>query len=629
MARALSSQTGAALLDLTQVPVSTRSLVGLLTDFAGQTDAIEAFHAGKLPLIVDALDEGRLLSGEKGFEQFLETSGELLNESRAFNHAPKLIFLGRPDSIELAKLGLQLACEAFTHTTLEVSFFAEPSARNLIDLYAQKEADPDSAYLQHPRPANELIDAYFKSIESALGIPKGTLWQSDAGRAFAGYAPVLAALGTLLAKFDNFLDIKNELELQGPQQAWAVIELVLNAILERERLQFVEQLRKRIAVQVPAEAYDKDEQLTLLVKLIHGYKPLSTGKVKLSGSDLQIYQSMVSQRLHEHPFIRHDEPANDVLGSLILAHAVVNDSLRFGDNSRLGPLSRQPFLWRSLGGMLQKSVSLLDGKYLGYLLNSLWNDPIGKPHRKVIVRSTSEELSALAIIPIENASEVQVEVMLPLGLYGQARNCSIDINGHLKLYGDAIGSGGGTFIIRGPVDILCSSLEVEADVITFDNSTWLEAETVTSRPRLELSTAPTAQVGWGGALATTFPWNQQSISAEPPYASPHQDLLESLLRECSRRLPVGATITLRPNYTNPEDERLNWIDREFKDAFAQLIGAMIRHGLATQDNVPAKGEAKIHIRFNSAWQDVFNAFKSGGDPKYGAFLEDARKLINR
>ena len=48
-------------------------------------------------MIVDALDEGRLLSSETGIEQFLISTAELLRSNRTVTSRPKLIFLGRFD----------------------------------------------------------------------------------------------------------------------------------------------------------------------------------------------------------------------------------------------------------------------------------------------------------------------------------------------------------------------------------------------------------------------------------------------------------------------------------------------------------------------------------------------------
>ena len=75
---------------LSAVPVSTGTLKALLFDLSGPDDPVLAFHEGRLPIIVDALDEGRLKSAETGFENFIMTVAELLLENRSVTNTPKI-----------------------------------------------------------------------------------------------------------------------------------------------------------------------------------------------------------------------------------------------------------------------------------------------------------------------------------------------------------------------------------------------------------------------------------------------------------------------------------------------------------------------------------------------------------
>ena len=97
LARQVSATLKAPILDLAKVPVSTGSLHTLLTDLeaADKSDPVAAFHEGKIPVIIDALDEGRLLSNETGIECFLATTAELLLSNRSVTSRPKLVFLAR------------------------------------------------------------------------------------------------------------------------------------------------------------------------------------------------------------------------------------------------------------------------------------------------------------------------------------------------------------------------------------------------------------------------------------------------------------------------------------------------------------------------------------------------------
>jgi hypothetical protein len=429
----LSASQAVPLLDLAKIPVSTHSLVGLIqSDLLGPPDSIHAFHSGTLPLIVDALDEGRLLSGEQGFEGFLETTVELLLSDRTVTGRPKLIFLGRHESTALAKLGFEISGEAISTTSVEVGFFGEAAAWKLIDACALASAEPDAAYLRHPEPVRNLIGTYFNAIEAALGLETGTLWAEERGQAFAGYAPVLAALGSLLAALDNFPAVANRLQSGGGQEAWGVIETVLQEILDREQEKLCSKLTQQIDVALPTNAYDAHEQLTFLAQFVHRRPLEGANRVRLPAADQAKYFSMVGQSISEHPFIRDGKLGNAVLGSLVLAHAITHDLLRNTDLQTLENDSRQPFVWRSLRRQLLDPRALIDGRYLGCVLNSFWSDPLTQDPR-VYMRSTDDEGAAKIIVPGDRQGELVFELTLPMTLYGQMKDCDIDVLGTVTL----------------------------------------------------------------------------------------------------------------------------------------------------------------------------------------------------
>ena len=60
-------------------------------------------------LVIDALDEGRIFSGDNHIEAFLRTTLERLNDPAApKGQGPKLLFFGRPAAIDLAAAILEL-----------------------------------------------------------------------------------------------------------------------------------------------------------------------------------------------------------------------------------------------------------------------------------------------------------------------------------------------------------------------------------------------------------------------------------------------------------------------------------------------------------------------------------------
>lgn len=627
MARYLSASQNLPLLDLSVVPVSTGSLKSLVSDLSGEGDPVKAFHAGNIPIIIDALDEGRLLSNETGFEYFLQTTGEFLLQDRSVTTRPKLIIFGRHDSIEEATTWLEISGEGISTCSVEVGFFAEKEARDLIDAYATAGASPDAAYRYHPGPARELVDAYFIAIEAALGLPKGQLWTNEQGQAFAGYAPVLAALGSLLAGMDNFREVANRLGSEGRQEAWSVIETVLDEILKRERKKLCAQLALQIKVPVPGEAYDAHEQLTFLVRHVHDMPLEVSTRVKFPAMEQVKYQTMVKQYVGDHPFVRQGKPSNAVLGSIVLAHAVSQDLLADTDTWLLADLSRQPFLWRSLRSQIKGSPNpLIDGRYLGYVLNSYWNDPIIKSPR-VVIRSV-EENAADVHMPTEGGQSLLIKVALPLHFYGQLRDCDVEVQGNIKLEGHAASGSSSAFYIHGKTALIGETIEVVADTLTIvdDGQFWLESAVVQSSPRLNLNQKKSAKVGWGGRVASSYPWNALPSTLEPPYVVKPGDMLTALINECSLRLP-DRVLVINDDYSCSESEN-RWIARNFQRAFPQLLKLLINHDLARAEGFGTYAQNKLRIHMNTKWSDLRDAFRNlPSDPKLRAFVEDARLVF--
>jgi hypothetical protein len=352
LAQQLSATLKAPILDLAKVPVSAGSLYTLLTDLeaADQSDPVAAFHEGKVPVIIDALDEGRLLSSETGIERFLATTAELLLSNRSVTSRPKLVFLARFESIELARQSIELAAPGITRATAKVEFFDKEGAWQLIQAYAATAAKPGSQYQQHPESARDLIATYFDAIESVLGLAAGELWQNEQGRVFAGYAPVLAAVGSILAAIDDFITVTNNLKSNGGREAWGVVEAVLYEILSREQDKLRDLLSEQCESALPNAVYDVEEQLVLLAQYIES-KPLEgAGRVRLPPSDMEKYRDMVRTYLPHHPFLRRHEFGDAVLGSNAVSRAVYHRGTISRD--RLISLSRQ---WRQSAPMRRPS----------------------------------------------------------------------------------------------------------------------------------------------------------------------------------------------------------------------------------------------------------------------------------
>ncbi|MCY3819488.1 MAG: hypothetical protein OXH52_09010 [Gammaproteobacteria bacterium] len=644
-AQYLSSTKNAPLLDLAAVPVGTGSLSGLLSEYA--PDGRAAFHRGELPVIIDALDEGRLLSGEKSIEAFFASLVAFLQADRSSESSPKLILFGREESAEFSRLAVQVEDQEIATCTLGLDFFSESSASRLIDAYAQKElrrlesvrditrADRNRREaLLAGAPMREVKSAYFTAIEKALEVAPGDLWKDSQGRAFAGYAPVLASIGTLLASVENPLLLVSALRKTATRQAWDVIDAVIQQILQRERKKLVDKLAE--FQRTPANAYAPSEQLTYLGQLITGRQQvLVSGSVRFENEiEANRYREKVSQMSAEHPFIRAGRMANDVLGSVILAHAVLQGDASGDDGylPLLRDLAKGPFLWRSIRRELAlQSSTELDGRFLGYITASYWSDPLEgiRGRQRLQARERADGFVAVSIGGAEEG--VRFSALPPIALYGRMHHGEIDVRGAELLIEGATLSRGGTssFRFEGDNRIRCGTLDYNVESTQLRGSLWLEASGVSvAVPEPEIR-AVDCVYGWGGAIKGARPWKQLSREGlTNPYAlSP----VVELIADCRSNIPANGIVLLE-DYSIPEGEgQLGWTRRHGR-GFFRFMKLLVDRGHAERELVQSRRrENKYRIKLtNVPWHDLEakGHGHSTGKGVASELLEATRRLLS-
>ena len=569
-ARYLSAKKNAPFLNLAKVAVGTGSLQGLVSDY--RQDGRQAFHSGQLPIIVDALDEGRLLSGDNSLEAFLSSAVAFLQTDRSTSTNPKLVLLGREESAELSQFIISVEDQNITTATLRMDFFGKDAATELIDLYARRElkrlheigdlTDEDYGRRGHilvGEPMKRLKDAYFSAIERALEVQSGYLWTENRGRTFAGYAPVLASIGTLLASVNNPIVVTNRLTAANTREAWEVIDTVIQEILQREKSKLTNKLVDLEVV--PENAYDPNEQLYYLVQILGDCRSLTpTRSVRFNNErDSALYMEKVSQLCEEHPFIRSRKMANEVLGARIFAHAIC-DGYDLGEPahiSSLRSLSNGPFLWRSTRReLLTQCESILDGKFIGYILNSFWNDPMEKMSlaKQIRLEGTREGFVKIVVGNREDKAIV-FSAIPPVFLYGSMRDCEIvgeELN--LVMEGATLDSSSSSSLFRfhGNNRVLCNELTYKAKSMEIGGSLWLHAATViVSVPNPEVHVRGICEYGWGGEIRNSEPWKKLTRGTlSDPY---HESLISRLFSDCERNIPANG-IVLMDDYSLPVDD---------------------------------------------------------------------------
>lgn len=631
VAKALAAVNKLPLLDLAEVPVSTNALVGLLTtDVALPVNPIEALHRGELAVVVDALDEGRLLSGDTSFEKFLETSWELLLKDRAVPDRPKIILFGRDIAAELVETSLQVLEQSdITSAWLVLEFFDHPGAVRVIEAHAEETARLDKRVWRTTGPTQAVVAAFFDAIEGALRLPERTLWKNVEGRAFAGYAPVLAAIGRLISRETNPARLQTALGQAGVKRAWDVIERVAEEILDREQEKVKTQLERQVSSDVSSDVYAATEQLRYLGQVAHNVPITIVDPPGFSSADREVYRTIVDQQLPEHPFLQQGELTSDVLASIVLAHALVQGMAAIPDPFRLRPLSRQPFLWRAVQRQLDTAgEDLIEGQYLGCILNSLWNDSIAGG---VETRCESTDSTGLVRVEINVPSHGSwaFDALPPIEFYEQLRGrTEIDVDDAVVWQGHQGEQESPAFEIRDDIGFRAADLDLRATSVRISGPARLDTASLQQLAGIRVRLNPGARVWWGGRFADTYPWNDHEATLPPPTRSEPASEFERFLEMWTTQGPRGAPMTLQENLApSLSDQRVQWIHREFSaGAFAALVRLLIEHDLASAEPIAARGPTPmVRVHFTVDWTALLDAARGSDTGAALASVADAAR----
>ena len=532
---------------------------------------------------------------------------------------PKVIFFGRPDSTDIALLGIAMEGSGVTRCTIRLVFFDESSAIHLIDLSAtrviesseEQRVDTISANALYAKPMRDLISTYFKAIESALGLDDDKLWITSEGRAFAGYAPVLSALGTIIAGTNNPLTVTNRLKNQSTYDAWDVVSAVLDELLNREMLKFQRILKDKITGDVPHNAYDANEQLSFLAQSILGANVSPTGGVEFTHSaDSITYMGQVRTTLDDHPFAGKRIVANDVLESCVVAHAIVSD-LSFGGRARsvFRRACRQPFLWRHIRKLLSAATEVR-GEHVGYMLNSYWNDPVPREiafQYPAQVRNLNESVARVEVVEREQTDRVTFCAALPITMYLMIRNCSISCFGSdIVVQGGTTDNDGGSSIFSFLENnrIVCKRITFRCSSISVSGSLYLDAEEVFVDEHTTISVDSDTELELSEAVQHSYPWCDVQSTLVQRTA---ETLLVALIQEFKRRLGTVTTIVLKEDYSVPDRDRYMRWSEPYGELFRQFIRALVDNGLATRSSLQASHELRCQIRFSVDWDELASA----------------------
>jgi hypothetical protein len=541
---ALAAASNSVVVDLAKTaPLGGNFFTGGIPNAFGHS-ALAGAAAGKIALIVDALDEAQMRAGAQGYEAGLADLAAITRNPFAL---PAVLF-GRAIATEDAYL--HLAGNGHDVCLLEIQFFSEDQAKAYIDgklpILAAREPSLASAYSSHKQTFHDLAHAARNKLIQAAGC--------DQSR-FSGYAPVLDAICEFTLDADN-PNPKAKLSELNATSPIAMIYDIITSILEREqgkvRAQFNERHPKSGLLTLDL-LYKPAEQLGYVAaRLFETKQP--PPPVLASGAFQSTYQEMVDRFAPQHPFLSSSRRAsNPVFAAYLVAWALKSSGQ--GDIVRKAVLDQPTLLSgiffelyeREMQQKGTKSVPLADVGLLYQALNSQIaagqrvqlevsgqeDDPEGAPVEvdfEILERSdpnTGEAHPGRRWGPFEADTDTELELRSPFS------NIYVDAPIAVQL-GDGI-----VQQIAAPVELTVQWLWISARqvlVVSGGPDAGKDTQTVsliageTDCGGVQAVTVrdATLSVSWPGSKA--HPWTNYSADVVPA-ADPNVDFMRRRLRK--------------------------------------------------------------------------------------------------
>jgi hypothetical protein len=313
VARALSEKTGAVLVDLAKTePLGGNFFVGGIANAFGHQALTDAFE-GRIALVIDALDEAQLRSGDEGLSAGLNDLCKIVQHDSAL----PATLLGRAGAAEEAWLILSdVGIEA---CLLEIDFFDDEQAvtylRYRLKALSETRESTRLAFSRHGPKFIELAIVTREKLTNTSGAREPR---------FAGYAPVLDAI-CAYALDEEELNPSARLAEAASEGPIRLVERIATSILEREHSKLVGQL-DTIPLSVDASVlYSPQEQLGIIAVRLFGASPAPLPPIA-DAAFRQVYDQAVKEFAPQHPFLdaRGPRASSAAFAAYVLVWAITS-----------------------------------------------------------------------------------------------------------------------------------------------------------------------------------------------------------------------------------------------------------------------------------------------------------------
>ncbi|MHC4123898.1 MAG: hypothetical protein ACYSSI_10020 [Planctomycetota bacterium] len=505
---------------------SARGFIGEAFSDSRYSEVVRAIREGQYTLILDALDEARLASGEDPFIDFLSGLADLVREHKG---CVPLILFSRDETADWAELifdDLKLTGVA----RLRLQPFAErEQAIEVIFRHCRRwhqkknEEDP-------PPWSREMSE---ELLDVAQEVAKGFGDDETQQKAFWGYGALLASLGRLLAEEILAGARRGDLRKRFTAHSKLGPDLfirVAQELLEREQKKFIEAAYKKLKLHAKgfsdwSRLYSKDEQCRRLLSRMIGIPLHDTIPQDLPGTLRDAYETLVNQMLSEHPFVGLS-PYEEYLRAYFLVRET--DDNRRRDFQRF--LDEKLYLPTPILAWCMLTISPVGNRLradnLGYLIESWLAHPTLGASFRVIIEGSGNNI----VVQVDDdcaswIPEIRLtETHRSLWFWRSLKRATIDVDCNIS-----IGTSEHDFILGPDVELKCNQLKFDSrsvNIRTVKNGNdgeevILRAHTIDGPPRLNPYGPKEKFLVFGSNLR--YPWAQWRTK-EPPVAPSDEEL---------------------------------------------------------------------------------------------------------
>ncbi|MYW60051.1 MULTISPECIES: hypothetical protein [unclassified Streptomyces] len=329
----LSHTLRAPIVDLSTLHVGSNALEGALWKSMSPRKAgnfVEEMKGGRATLIVDALDEAEIRSGQANFQAFLRDVAETASD---MSGNPAMIMLSRAESVRSLTGLFKERNLQYSH--FEILPFGRAQAETYLDsrmveVYAA--SGKEAMHRRYVAPYEKARDTLFSLLASVISSGTSDIWEDPSVRDFLGYAPVLDVAAEFLA-VDNFTtlhrDFSSSEAVEGTAH-WHLVAQVIDHLLVREQDKFVTQFVETAEFEsygdrrLSAALYAPEEQCTRLLDYVENI-PTSVELPALLPERLrEPYEVAVTAQLVNHPFLRGSRWFNVIFRDYVTARSLAS-----------------------------------------------------------------------------------------------------------------------------------------------------------------------------------------------------------------------------------------------------------------------------------------------------------------